>query len=149
MDNPSGIIRSLYDQRGRVCAVVAVDAGAACPRCAAGKGCGAGLLAPGGRERLIEAAVRYPGSVAEGDQVELSMHPAHLLSAAFTVYAMPLLGAVAGAVIAYYFAWSDAMAVVAVAGGVVSGFLAGRRRLSRNRCLSTLVPVVERRLQAR
>lgn len=149
MDNPSGIIQSLYDQQGRVCALVAVDASAVCARCAAGKGCGAGLLAAGGRERLVEAAVRHPGSVAEGDQVELSMHPAHLLAAAFTVYAMPLLGAVAAAVIAYYFEWSDGLAVAAVAGGMIAGFLAGRHRLGRNRCLSTLVPVVENRLEPR
>ena len=57
MDNPTGKIQSLIASDGDLRAVVEVDVSAACPRCAAGKGCGAGLFTGSNRKRRVEAIV--------------------------------------------------------------------------------------------
>ena len=143
MSNPSGTIQSLLSAT-RV--VVEVDVSEVCPRCAAGKGCGAGLLGGGKQRRQVEAAVDTRVSLAEGDRVELILAADNLLRAALIVYGLPLLGAIVAASLAYLLALGDAAAAVAAIGGVSLGLLVSRQHLRRTACLENFVPRVERRL---
>ena len=148
MDNPTGKIQSLIASNGNVRAVVEVDVSKACPRCAAGKGCGAGLFTGSGRIRRVEAIVGEHISLAEGDSVELSLASDNLLQAALIVYGIPLFGAIAAAGLAYLLQLGDSAAAVAAVVGLFSGLLVGRWRLSRGECLENFVPYVEKRLQS-
>jgi positive regulator of sigma E activity len=143
MDNPTGRVVSLVDKRRGARAVVEVDVAAACPRCAAGKGCGAGLLQPGGR-RQIEVMVPDGVHPRVNDRVEVSLAPRNLLQAAVTVYGFPLTGGLAGAAFAYALVLGDTAAAVAALLGVAAGFAAGRWRLRQGACLGRFTPTIER-----
>lgn len=147
MDNPTGTIFSLVAGGQGTRALVDVDDGPACPRCAAGKGCGAGLLIGNGRPRRIAATVADNRALAAGDRVELVLATDTVLRAALIVYGLPLLGAVGAAALAYLFALGDAAAALAAIAGLVAGMLVGRWQLHRGSCLQQFVPVVGRRLQ--
>ena len=146
MENPQGRIQSLSrDERG-MHAVVGIDVASACPRCAAGKGCGAGIFADTGRERQVHADVLPGLQVAEGDLVEVTLAPDNLLRAALIVYGLPMVGAIVGAVLAYWLSLGDLGAAAAALAGIGGGLLLGRWRLRRRDCLSRFVPTVEKRL---
>ena len=146
MDNPRGTIESLRrDERG-VHAIVGVDAAAACPRCAAGRGCGAGILVGSGARRHVEAVVRPGLELQEGDLVEIELAPDDLLRAALIVYGLPLAGALLGVAIAYALGAKDIAAVTAALAGLVAGLLLGRSRLRQKRCLSRFVPRISKPL---
>lgn len=144
MDNPQGRVVSLVDSADGVHAVIAVEIVSACPRCAAGKGCGAGILAPGGAERQVEANVRPGLAIAVDDIVEISLAPDNVLRAASIVYGLPMLGAVIGASLAYTFGLGDAAAAVTALLGLATGLAIGRWRLGQDDCLRRFVPTVER-----
>lgn len=146
MDNPTGRIQSVVSDERGIRAVVGIDVAAACPRCAAGKGCGAGLSSAAARERQVEASVRPGLDIATGDLVEVTLAPGNLLRAALIVYGLPMAGAVTAAALAYGLRLGDAAAAFAALGGLVAGLLAGRWRLQRNACLSRFVPTVDKRL---
>lgn len=146
MDNPQGRIQSLSGVENHLRAVVGIDAAAACPRCAAGKGCGAGLFADTGRERRVEASVRPGLQLKEGDLVEVALAPDNLLRAALIVYGLPMAGAVIAALLAYALSLGDVGAALAALAGLVAGLLLGRWRLRREDCLSRFVPTVDKRL---
>ena len=57
MNEPQGRILDLLQESGGVRAVIEVDAQLACPRCAEGRGCGAGLLSGADRVRTVEARI--------------------------------------------------------------------------------------------
>jgi len=137
---------SLVDSTNGARAVVIVDVAAACPRCAAGKGCGAGLFASGGSNRQIEATIRPGLDIAEEDIVEIVLAPDNLLQAAIIVYGLPMLGAVGAAAIAYALSLGDAAAAVAALLGLGSGLAISRWRLRQTDCLQRFVPIIERRL---
>ncbi len=143
MDNPTGRIVSLVDSRNGARAVVEVDAAAACPRCAAGKGCGAGLLQSGGR-RQIEVDVPDGITPHVDAEVEVSLAPRNLLQAAATVYGFPLTGGLAGAAFAYALALGDAAAAVATLLGLGLGLVVSRWRLRQGPCLRSFTPTIER-----
>lgn len=130
---------------GRERVTVSVAA-AACPRCAAGRGCGAGLLGPRPPTELpVKAA---PGvALKPGDSVRLELVPARLLRAAWLAYGLPLAGLVGGALLAAYLVpGAEPMAVLASAGGLVTGALLGRRALSSKGQLSECVPTAAERI---
>ena len=137
---------SLVDSDDGARAVVAVEVAAACPRCAAGKGCGAGLLTGNGGERQIEASVRDGLSLATDDIVEIALAPDNLLHAAIIVYGLPMLGAAIGAVIAFGLSLGDAAAAIAALLGLGCGLAISRWRLQQESCLSRFVPTIERRV---
>lgn len=143
MDNPTGRVVSLVDSRSGARAVVEVDVAASCPRCAAGKGCGAGLLQSGG---LRQIEVEVPDGIQPhvDDRVEVSLAPHHLLQAAATVYGFPLTGGLAGAALAYGLALGDTAAAVAALVGLGGGLVASRWRLRQGSCLRRLTPTIER-----
>ena len=147
MDNPTGIIQSLISDARGTRAVVEVDVSTACPRCASGKGCGAGLLTGSSRIRLVEASFTAAMDLAEGDHVEIAMTPHNLLQAAMTVYGLPMLGAVTGAGVAYATALGDAAAASAAILGLLGGLVASKWWLRRSACLESFVPSVAKRLQ--
>ena len=143
MENPTGRVVSLVDSRDGARAVVEINAAAACPRCASGKGCGAGLLQPGGRRR-IEVEIPAGLDPHVDDRVEVSLSPRNLLQAAVTVYGFPLTGALAGAAFAYALSLGDAAAAVAALLGIAVGLAASRRRLRQGPCLRSFTPTIER-----
>ncbi len=139
---------SLVDGPDGMRAIVNVDAAAACPRCAAGRGCGAGLFAAGADERRVEASIAPGVELAANDMVEISLAPENLLRAALIVYGLPMLGAALGAALAYAFSLGDAAAATAAVAGLAAGLLLGRWRLRQTSCLQRFLPIVERRVPA-
>ena len=148
MDNPTGRVLSLVDNADGARAIVDIEVAAACPRCAAGKGCGAGLISGSGSNRQVEASIGAGLHVAENDLVEIALAPDNLLRAAAIVYGLPMLGAVAAAALAYALSLGDAAAAVAALAGLSAGFAIGRWRLRRTSCLRRFVPSVQRRLDS-
>ena len=79
-----------------------------------------------------------------GDDVKLTLAPAHLLRAAVLAYGLPL----GGVVIALGIAWmisrtlNDVPAFILAICGLVAGALLGRHFLNRDGCLKNLVPTV-------
>lgn len=125
-------------------ATVAVDAGIACARCAAGKGCGAALLAGDPGVRHFEVAVPEGLELASGDRVRLTLAPRHLLEASLAVYGWPLLALVAVPAVANML-WgplSDGLLLVLAALAVGGTLYRTRRRLARDPCLERFVPSI-------
>ncbi len=135
---------SLDDSAAGVRATVAVELASACPRCAAGKGCGAGIFTAGASRRQVEASVRPGLKLAVDDVVEVSLAPNNLLQAATIVYGLPMLGAIVAAAFAWWLSLGDAAAAVAALLGLGSGLAVGRWRLRQPGCLRRYVPTVER-----
>jgi sigma-E factor negative regulatory protein RseC len=149
MDHPEGTVVLLGGSAGSPHALIDVDPAVACPRCAAGKGCGAGMLAVVGRgTRRVEASVPDGMVLAVGDRVAVSLLPENLLTAAAIAYGLPLAGAVLGASTALYAAANDLMAAGAASIGLAAGILAARLRLRQGACLHRFVPVVHARVPA-
>jgi sigma-E factor negative regulatory protein RseC len=140
MESPVGKIVSI----GQGKATVEVARTAACPRCAAGKGCGAGLLSGSRRAALLEVPLSPHLKVGEGDQVRLSLEPAHLLRASLLVYGLPLAGIVLMLVAGWLIArpLSDPEAVLYAGIGLAAGFFVGRWQLNRRNCLKQFVPKI-------
>lgn len=146
MDNPHGRVESLQSDENGLRAVVGIDVAAACPRCAAGKGCGAGIFVDTGTRRHVEAAVRPGLQLRKGDLVEVALAPENLLRAALIVYGLPMAGAILAAAIAYALGVSELFAAISALAGLGAGLLLGRWRLRREDCLSRFVPTVDKRL---
>jgi len=144
MSNPTGRVLSLVDSPDGARAIVAMDDLPACPRCAAGKGCGAGVLAMRKGQRNVEARLPSGLVVTVADVVELSLAPDNVLRAAAIVYGIPMLGALAGAAIAYAARAGDAGAASAVLLGLAVGLFVSRQRLRRTDCLQRFTPTVEK-----
>ncbi len=139
MDHPGGRIIRIEDIGGAQHAEVEVSAAFACPRCAAGKGCGAGLWAAG-QSRLLRASVGPGVDVEVGDSVCIELAPRDLLLAAWLVYGLPLATAVAGAALAYAAGSGDAAAALAAVAGLAAGVLHARRRVGTDACLRRFTP---------
>ena len=146
MDNPQGRILSIHRDKTPPHAVVEVAASLRCERCAAGKGCGAGLLGGDDRPRRVDALITQDLDLVEGDQVAIELAPDNLLRASLIVYGLPLLGAVTGAAGAWLSGAGDLGAAVTALVGVGVGIVAGRLRLQRTGCLRTFTPVVTARI---
>ena len=139
-----GIIRDAAGER----VIVDVDAAAACPRCAAGRGCGAGILQGSGKTRRVEAMIDSGVTLREGDMVRLQLEGSSVLKASAIVYGIPLAGAAVGAAGAYLLGLGDAGASVLAIAGLAAGFIVGRRHLQRRDCLAAFTPTAVGRLQA-
>lgn len=140
MDSPVGKIVSIDGGK----AMVEVERKAACPRCASGKGCGAGLLSGSTRPALIEVSVSPRQQYRAGDEVRLTLEPSHLAHATFLVYGLPLLGIVFMLVLGWSLMrpLSDPQAIAFAVGGLVAGLIAGRWQLNRRDCLKHFVPKI-------
>ncbi len=143
MESPVGRIVSIANGHANV----SLDAAANCARCAAGKGCGAGLLTGSNRTRLIEVQLAPGLGLKVGDEVKLTLAPSNLLRAAILAYGLPLGGIVVAVGIALLLnhTLDDRIAVVLAIGGLVSGVLLGRHYLNKDGCLRNLVPTISGR----
>lgn len=83
-------------------------------------------------------------NVSEGDEVRLTLEPAHLLRASLLVYGLPLAGMVLMLIAAWLIArpLSDPEAIAWAAIGLAGGFLAGRWQLGRRDCLKRFIPKI-------
>lgn len=79
-----------------------------------------------------------------GDMVEISLAPDNLLRAALIVYGIPMLGALAGAMMAYAASLGDASAAVAALLGLGLGLVISRWRVRQASCLQRFTPTIER-----
>ena len=147
MSHPTGKVKSISTGERGTRALVEVDVRAACPRCAEGKGCGAGLFAGTDRTRTVEANVAHDLELYTGDSVELRLAPTNVLAAAGIVYGLPLLGAIVAAGGAYLLRLGDAAAAAAAVAGVVVGLTLSRRKLQEADCINDLVPTIEKKLR--
>jgi sigma-E factor negative regulatory protein RseC len=130
MDSPVGTIVSIADGH----ATVSVDAAIVCARCAAGKGCGAGLLIGSDRTRLIEVQVSPGLGLKAGDKVKLTLSPSNLLRAALLAYGLPLGGIIIALGMAWFFKQTldDGLAVLLAI-------------VNKDGCLKNLVPSISER----
>ena len=124
--------------------VVDVEAAIGCARCAAGRGCGAGLLGADGQLRSIEIACTDSPKPQPGESVEIEMAPARLLRAACIVYGLPLGFAVGGAGAAWWLGLGDLTAALTALTGLSAGFWLARWRLRHDACLRELTPQIKR-----
>lgn len=122
-------------------ALIDVDADI-CPRCAKGKGCGAGIFGSSGRSRRILANLPANVRVAVGDNVFLTISSRNILAAAAIVYGWPLAAASLAVLFVYVWRPGDVAAVVAALFGLSVGTLLARRRLRQQACLKRFVPTV-------
>ena len=83
-------------------------------------GCGACIAASDTRERKIAAANGI--GAAEGDRVEIEISPGRLVVAAFMMFILPVISALAGGYAGYRLAGN--LGVPPVLAGIVSGCLA-------------------------
>lgn len=140
MNTTIGKVLSVSGAGGQQNALVEVSAEAVCARCAAGKGCGAGLF--GKRETMRQIAVAVPerATIREGDTVKLVMQSRDLLVASAIVYGWPLAGSVLGALFAWQLGDNDAFAAVAALAGMGAGVWLARRRVRDVTCLQRFTP---------
>ena len=143
MDSPVATITSISNG----VATVTVSRSVACARCAAGKGCGAGLL--GGNPKPVSLQVPLPEEMGlrAGDQVCLELSPESLLKASFLVYGLPLVGVVTALLIGRLVVGPlpDTSAIGLAIVGLLTGLVVGRARIGRNRCLERFVPAISGR----
>ncbi len=144
MDSPVATITALSDGM----ATVTVSRLVACARCAAGKGCGAGLLSGNPKPAKFQVRVAESMGLEVGDQVTLELSPDSLLKASFLVYGLPLVGVVAILIVGWLVAGplTDVAATGLAVAGLAAGLAIGRAMLGRNRCLEQFVPSISTRL---
>ena len=128
MDRASGEILSISADTATVSVVAS-----GCPRCAAGKGCGAGLLASSEGSTQVDIQLSPGHFYRTGDAVTLTIASSSLLRAALLAYGLPL----AGIVLALTTGWlvmatlSDFAAAMIALAGLLGGFFLGRRQLQK------------------
>lgn len=83
-------------------------------------------------------------SLSEGDEVRLTLEPAHLLRASLLVYGLPLGGIILMLVAGWLISrpLSDPEAIGYAVAGLAAGLVAGRWQLNRRDCLKQFVPKI-------
>ncbi len=144
MNSPVATVLAVNDRE----ALVQIADRAACPRCAAGKGCGAGLFAPTGKPVSLTIDIRADLGLGVGDKVELSLAPRDLLRSSLFAYGAPLGGLVIAAGIAYLLVdpLGDGLALGLCTVGLLSGGAVGRMLSARDQCIGKLSPSITRRV---
>lgn len=148
MQYSEGRIVSVTDAAATRSVVVEVEPTAVCPRCAEGKGCGAGIFGGPGESRRVSASVEGELEVHTGDRVNFVLAPRKLLQAAIVVYGYPLAAAVFAALLAFALGLSELAAATAALLGIIVGFAVARQTLKSQRCLRDFTPVVVENLDA-
>lgn len=123
-------------------ATLIFDSQPICPRCAAGKGCGAGLINGMTREREWEVEIPRELELSGGDQVQLALSDAGILRAAALAYGMPLSGILLSLALAWltFGPLSDPAAVSIATVGLAAGWLLGRSSLKSASCRNQFQP---------
>lgn len=140
MESVAGKISAVDDHR----VTVAVQSAIACRRCAAGKGCGAGILQSTHDLRHVRIELPPGLSASVGDRVELSIEPKYLLRAALLAYGVPLSSmlVVLLAVQALPVPINEAAAVGLALVGLVAGVMAGRSLLRKDSVCAQFIPTI-------
>jgi len=140
MESVTGHVSSVDGDR----ITVQVDAPVACRRCAAGKGCGAGLLDGSSASRSLDVDVPVGVRLDIGDEVTLTLSPRKLLRAAVLAYGLPLASLVTAATIAWLAgAGPDSpVAVAMVIAGLTAGIFVSRYILNRGAACDQFVPTI-------
>ena len=146
MEQATGHVIAIESGSATSHAEVEVSAAVACARCAAGRGCGAGLLGASEKNRRVQARIAAGVDVEEGDLVRIELSPQQLLRASWLVYGLPLMAAVIATGMAYFFRLDDSYAVLAAVVGLAIGLLVARRQLSSAACLYRFTPTIVARL---
>lgn len=140
ISNPVATVISITGSQARV-EVADLNA---CPRCAAGKGCGAGVF--GSNRKSISLSVKIAAglNIAAGDRVTLSLAPEDLVHAALYAYGAPLSGLLTGSGLAFllFDPLTDAIALAFAVVGLVVGGAVGRTLGRRDSCVSQLSPSI-------
>lgn len=138
METVVGTICALNPEYATVC----VDAPVACQRCAAGKGCGAGLFQSSGQRREIQVVVPAHMTLQNGDTITLRIDSKFLLRAALLAYGLPLAGLVLFPALAWLAAGrpDDLAAVLYAVLGLGTGFALGRRIMANGSICRQFVP---------
>ena len=142
MESVAGKISAVDDQR----VTVEVRSAIACRRCAAGKGCGAGILQSTNEVRHVRIELPIGLSAGVGDRVELSVEPKYLLRAALLAYGLPLSSmlVVLLAAQALPLSLNDAEAVGLALIGLIIGVMAGRSLLRNDSVCDQFIPTISR-----
>ncbi len=114
---------------GRV-ADLSFDPVPACPRCAEGRGCGAGLFGRTSRKGIVSVPLAPSVELIPGQPVRLSLGERTLLGAALLVYGQPLAGAAIASVAAWIAGANDRLSVLAALAGLVAGIASARYRIA-------------------
>ena len=140
MSDPIATVISIADGKARV----EIADRSTCPRCAAGKGCGAGIFGSTRESIALTVGVATGLNIAAGDRVTLSLAPADLVHAALFVYGAPLGGLLLASGMAYLLVdpLTDAMALGFSAFGLLAGGLVGRFLARRDECVSQMSPSI-------
>lgn len=144
MNTTVGTVVEVSDDGDRQTALVEVHADTVCARCAAGKGCGAGLFGRRETLRRIEVAMPGRGRILAGDTVKLVMQSGDLLVASIIVYGWPLAGGVMGALLAWQLGGNDGAAALSALAGIGAGAGLARRRVRDTACLQRFTPRIVR-----
>ena len=142
MDRAQGQIIELIPNAEAPRALVEVLSSVRCPRCATGKGCGAGVLGGDERPRRVEAIVPGHLELHKGDPVWLDLASQDLLHAALVAYGLPLAGMLVAAGGVYLAAPGDLQAILVTLLGGFVGVVASRIYVRRRSCLRRLTPRV-------
>src|SRR5690606_6291282 len=94
-----------------------------CARCAAGEGCGGGILGRWLGDRLHRVRVAHDGASRPGDCVVIAVSERALFLAAAIVYGVPLAAALAGAIVGRWAGGGDGAAFAGLLVGLAAGFL--------------------------
>ena len=140
MESAIGRISTLRDR----IATVVVESPVACKRCAAGKGCGAGIFQDTGKPHEIKIEIPAGMCVSDGDTIELTIGRKFLLRAAMLAYGLPLLAMVGFLGLAWMVAGNpgDGAGIVIAVSGLLVGLLIGRQILDRESICEQFVPSV-------
>jgi sigma-E factor negative regulatory protein RseC len=100
----------MLEQQGRVVeqsggiATISIGPVAACPACAAGKGCGAGVFGRLWQRKAVQVKLQSPTDAQPGDVVVVGIPESLFLGLVMRLYLRPLLMGLAGAVAGNYLA---------------------------------------------
>lgn len=141
MESVAAKIREI---NGRVATVV-VTAAPMCPRCAAGRGCGAGIFHSGTNYPSMRIALPPSLRVEVDDEIRLAIDPRKLLLGAGLAYGIPLVAMVVALFVAQWVfgGMGDMGGIVVASGGLLTGMAVSRIYLARKPACKELIPVVQ------
>ncbi len=125
----AGIVCELRRTAFGALAQVRVEAVRSCPRCAAGRGCGAGLIARRSRVARVDVPCGAESGFEIGQPVTVSVAGRPLFRIALAAYGLPLAGIVLGSGAAWLAGVGESFAILAAAGGLAGGAGLARCRL--------------------